>query len=85
MADLRPGEPDVVMRHMCQQESDQYRRPGYHGKGNHTAKPVHNPTLSRRLTIVQRRLYASSEYDDVGTCASIACSSATIFGLRSQT
>jgi hypothetical protein len=85
MADLRPGEPDVVMRHVRQQEGDQYRRPGYHGKGDHTADPVHNPTPSRLPTIVQRRLYASSEYDDVGTCASIACSSAMIFGLRSQT
>ena len=85
MADLRPGEPDVVVSYMSQQECNQHRRSGYHGKRDYTAKPVHDPSLSRRLTIVQGRLYASSEYDDVGTWASIACSSAMIFGLRSQT
>lgn len=85
MADLGPGQTDVVMRHMRQQKSDQYCRPGYHAKGNHSADPVHHLTLSRRLTIVQHRLYASSEYDEAGTCSSIARSSATIFGLRSQT
>ena len=81
MADRQPRESDVVMRYMSQQERSQHRGSGDHGQGNHTAKPVHNPSPSRRL----RRRYASSEYDDVGTWASIACSSAMIFGLRSQT
>jgi hypothetical protein len=55
------GWPDVVVSDVPQQECYQHRRSGYHGKRDHTAKPVHDPSPSRRLTIVQGRLYASSE------------------------
>jgi hypothetical protein len=88
MTDLQPSQPDVVVSYISQQKCNQRRRPGYHGKHNHNAEPVHNVVIpcSGQLMIGQGRSYsASSEYGDVGTWASIAFSSARIFGLRSQT
>ncbi len=88
MADLQPSQPEIMVTHISQQECHQRRRPGYNGQHNHNAEPTHNVVVPcfERLTIGQSRGYsASSEYGDVGTWASIAFSSARIFGLRSQT
>ena len=88
MTDLQPSQPDVVVSYISQQECNQHRRSGYNGKRNHNAEPVHIAIIpcSEQLMIGQNRSYsATSEYADVGTWASIAFSSARIFGLRSQT
>jgi hypothetical protein len=85
MTDLPPGQPNVVVRDLPEQKAARTAEPAI--TQTTIIKPNRpTPLMScSDLTVDQRRRYANSEYDVAGTWASIACSSAMIFGLRSQT
>ena len=85
MTDLPPGQPNVVVRDPPEQKAARTAEPAI--TQTTIIKPSRPTPLTSRFGLMadQRRRYASSEYDVAGTWASIACSSAMIFGLRSQT
>jgi hypothetical protein len=89
MTDRYSREPNIVVSDISKREGSQRRGTCYDGKHGHQDEPAFQALsfpLFRQPTVGQSRGYsANSEYGVVGTWASMAFSSATIFGLRSQT
>ena len=88
MTDCRSREPDVIVGHVSEHHGNERRGTGQGCKPDQQAEAnFHQPGISGPyISAPNSRCYsASSEYGVVGTWASIAFSSAMIFGLRSQT
>jgi|HubBroStandDraft_6_1064221.scaffolds.fasta_scaffold1517517_2 hypothetical protein len=88
MTDCRSREPDVIVGDMSEHHRNERRGSGQGCKPDQEAEAYSHQLgiSSADLSAPNTCCYsASSEYGVVGTWASIAFSSAMIFGLRSQT